>query len=1083
MTAGSAELWRSARKVLEEAFGLPEPERRAHAERRCAGDRALLDEVLDLLARDAQSESALEPPERRELGLDPAPERVRQVGVYALERSLGSGGMGTVWLARRADRQFERRVAVKLIRPGLDTDEILRRFERERQVLATFEHPGIARLYDGGATADGVPYIVMEYVEGLPIDRFCAERALGVRARIQLFLRVCAAVGHAHSLGVVHRDLKPLNLLVTAAGEPKLLDFGIAKLLDEAGGGDGATRTATPMMTPEYASPEQIRGEPVGVASDVYGLGVVLYELVAGRRPSEPATGRRADLERAICEEDPPPPSAVAARTAAAGGAPSADARRLRAELAGDLDTIVLKALAKEPARRYASVEALAGDLERHLAGLPVSARPTTWVYRARKFVRRNRGLTATTLIVFAILCSALAVSLALYADAEEARAAEVERGAEARRERAAADRRAYVAAIAAAESALRARDVPDARQRLLDVPSEARAWEWRHLWARTDRSSATWTTDYIKRAVAFAPDGRLLAWGGTERAVTVRDLARDAVVAVWSGLPRQVESLAFDRAGKRLAAVSLAERIHVFDIERGTELEPSIGAGTSPRALAFDPAGTRILSAHTDGSVRLFDVESGAEIASWAAHAGPAASVAWSDDGASFVSGGVDGFVRAWDPASREPRLEIETGAGPVTFVDVSPDARTIASGGGRGARLWSSADGAPIREFMGHFERVQAGAFSPDGAFLATASWDQSVMVWDARTGEPASTLLGHRREVVALAWSPAGDRIATGGNEGDVRLWDPRADQVPTLRDRASWVHHMAVAPDGRTIAAPGGPCAGGDHTVVVSDVATGAERARLVGHGSAVTQVAFTPDGGRVVTTSTDRTLRVWDAASGAALRTIAGPEEEIWALALASDGRTAVTGEQLGVLREWDLESGALLATWRTDPLRVWAVAIRPDGARIASASASGKAALWRGDTHALVAELPHASMVWSIAFDAHGEVLATGTDDGTIALWDASDGSRLARLVGHTARVQGLAFNGDGARLASCGADQTVRLWDPARADELATLHAHDYHVYSVRFLPGGERLLSSGADCTVRLWDAPPSVRAPAGR
>ncbi|NBB86221.1 MAG: tetratricopeptide repeat protein [Bacteroidetes bacterium] len=367
----------------------------------CADDPDLLAEVRSLLAADANAHPLLD-----SLALDamvlPAdllpdgilPAAGERVGPYRIVRPLGRGGMGAVFLAARADGQFEQQVALKLIRAGAASKPIVRRFQSERQILARLQHPHIARLLDGGLTEDGQPYFAMEYVDGVPLDQYCEAHDLPVEERVRLIRTVCDAVQSAHRQLVVHRDLKPSNILVTEGGTVKLLDFGIAKMLtgdDDALTGPALTQTGHAVMTPAYAAPEQVRHAPVTTATDVYALGVVLYELLAGQRPFDLSGASPAEVERVVVEATPEPPSTHA---------PVEQRRALR----GDLDVICLKAMRKEPERRYASAQEMAGDLGRYLQGRPVQARPDTMGYRTRKFVQRYRsGVAAAAAVVVLI--------------------------------------------------------------------------------------------------------------------------------------------------------------------------------------------------------------------------------------------------------------------------------------------------------------------------------------------------------------------------------------------------------------------------------------------------------------------------------------------------------------------------------------------------------------------------------------------------------------------------------------------------------------------------------------------------------
>ncbi len=400
-------------ELLDQALERPPEEQRALLDAACGGDRALYWEVEALLETEADG-GVLAGPAFSVHSDDPVVGR--RIDHYRLIRLLERGGMGAVYLAERDD--FEKRVALKLIRRGLDADEILvRRFHNERQILARLDHPGIARLLDGGTTADRLPYFVMEYVEGESIDRYCEKQELDLDGRLELFRKVCSAVQFAHQNLVIHRDLKPGNILITAEGEPKLLDFGIAKLLDD---GLAARAVETVLgqgpMTPRYASPEQVRLQPVTTASDVYSLGVLLYELLTGLDPYDLDTDRSDEIARAICDREPTKPSTAVRRRA------PADGRSLRRRLAGDLDAIVLKAMRKEPQERYLSADQLSEDIRRHLEGLPVAARVGSLAYYAGKFFRRNKLALAVIAAFLLLLTTFSVVSTVLWRQAERER-------------------------------------------------------------------------------------------------------------------------------------------------------------------------------------------------------------------------------------------------------------------------------------------------------------------------------------------------------------------------------------------------------------------------------------------------------------------------------------------------------------------------------------------------------------------------------------------------------------------------------------------------------------------------------------
>jgi eukaryotic-like serine/threonine-protein kinase len=420
------EKWVQIKEIFAAALERDAADRNAYIRQACGQDNELRGELESLLSSYTADPSAPGQAVAGEIGASGL--TGQKIGPYQIISKIGAGGMGAVYLAVRADDVYEKKVAIKVVQAGINTEEILNHFRHERQILARLEHPNIARLLDGGTTDRGLPYFVMDYVEGTRLDAYSDAHKLPVAERIRLFREVCSAVQYVHQNLVVHRDLKPGNILVTEGGVPKLLDFGIAKLMKPEffTNPQDATRAEFRLMTPGYASPEQVRGDPVTTASDVYSLGVILYELLTSRGPYRLKTESPVDVLRAVCEQEPGKPSAAAVQTEPASGPPSKTAvsteeaaemrsttpEKLRRQLSGDLDTIILKALRKEPQRRYSSAEQLSEDLRRHLEGLPVKAHADSWRYRTGKFVRRRRAaVVAAVLILFTLLAGIVATT------------------------------------------------------------------------------------------------------------------------------------------------------------------------------------------------------------------------------------------------------------------------------------------------------------------------------------------------------------------------------------------------------------------------------------------------------------------------------------------------------------------------------------------------------------------------------------------------------------------------------------------------------------------------------------------------
>jgi len=543
--SGEPERWRRIEDLFERALAVPDAERARWLDDACGGDAELRHEVASLLASSADAGPSIRDVIGAEAGRVTTEVGAiavgRRLGPYRLRALLGEGGMGAVYLADRDDAEFAKQVAIKVLPHALGSPHAIARFRDERQILAALDHRNIVRLLDGGRTDDELPYLVMEHIEGVPITAYARDRELAIRARIELVRDVCAALQYAHQNLIIHRDIKPSNILVDAAGTPKLLDFGIAKLVAPVSSfeREAKTRTGHAMFTPEYASPEQARGEAVTTATDVYSMGAVLYELVTGRPPHRVSGGSVLDSVRAICEVEPERPSVAAPP-------------ERRRELAGDLDNIILKALAKEPARRYASIEQLADDLQRFLDGLPVHARIATVGYRVRKFTGRNKAAVIAAALVAAALVAATVISIgqARRADDQARRADQAAAAANAEKTRALAE------ATRAQTEATRARTAELQVQTQLDQITAAQAGrQAAESRAQLKTDEAEMTREQLRDALGKAQQETRIAEEESSR-------AREA--------ERRAEAAAATEKQTRLEAQALYER----EKARAQELE-----------------------------------------------------------------------------------------------------------------------------------------------------------------------------------------------------------------------------------------------------------------------------------------------------------------------------------------------------------------------------------------------------------------------------------------------------------------------------------------------------------------------------
>jgi WD40 repeat protein/serine/threonine protein kinase len=1093
--------------------------RQAYLEAACAGREAVRREVEDLLRHCEGKGSFLESPvpALAVTSDEPRTERPGQViGSYKLLQAIGEGGMGTVYMAEQ-QQPVRRMVALKIIKPGMDSAQVIARFEAERQALALMDHPNIAKVLDADTTESGRPYFVMELVKGIPITRFCDDNQLTPRQRLELFLPVCQAVQHAHTKGIIHRDLKPSNVLVALYDDqpvPKVIDFGVAKATSQK----LTERTlftafGSFLGTLEYMSPEQakLNALDIDTRSDVYALGVLLYELLTGNTPLEHERLKQTALDellRTIREEEPPRPStrlsqagdALATISARRGTEPA----KLGQVLRGELDWIVMKALEKERTRRYETANGLAHDLQRYLADEAVEACPPTAGYKLRKFARKNKKLLVTAACFAALLLLGVVASTwqAVQAQEKEQEANQQRDDAQQQRDEVQALNKQLRATQAQLRSTLYAAHMNLAQQawekggvvRMVELleqhrpmtgETELRGFEWHYLYKLCHSELLTLKGHKGQvNSVAYSPDGKRLA-----------SVAYDSTTKVWDAQTGQEllslkgggNDVAFSPDGKRL---SNGEK--VWDAHTGEEL---LSLKEDGDGVAFSPDGKRLAwgngtwddskKAYVAGEVKVWNAQTGQELLTCKGHTDFVPSVAFSPDGDRLASTCWDNTVKVWDAQSGQERLSLKGGGARVVF---SPDGKRLASAGWNqttkeaAMKVWDARTGQELLSLKGGGNHV---AFSPDGKHLASGSFDETlkapvVKVWDAQTGQ---VLLSFKGRGGNVAFSPDGKRLASAGPwDFAVRIWDAQKDQEK-LTLQAAGEGGVAFSPDGRRLAT-----GSDDNTVKVWDAATGQQTHTLKGHTVPVLSVAFSPDGKRLASggggyrgpdggwgvRDKDRAeVKVWDAQTGRELLSLQVSAGITGGVAFSPDGKRLASASGWGdnqMVKVWDAQTGQELLSLKGGGK---CVALSPDGKRLSNGEK-----VWDAQTGQELFPLKDAGA--GVSFSPDGKRLATGSWGGALRIWDLQTGQEIRTLQGHNSYVFGVAFSPDGQRLASTSGDNTVKVWDAQTGQELLTFEGYHGLTNRVAFSPDGHRLAAGTANGTVTIWDATPMPARP---
>ncbi|MBC7773412.1 MAG: protein kinase, partial [Pyrinomonadaceae bacterium] len=1007
----------------------------------------------------------------------------------------GEGGMGTVYEAEQLSPR--RLVALKAIRRGFASRQMLRRFQQEAHILGCLQHPGIAQIYDAGAADDGADadeaYFVMELVRGSPLTQHA--RSLSVRDRLALIADVCDAVHHAHQRGIIHRDLKPGNILVDPAGgrgrgQPKVLDFGVARTSDNQQPGETIRTIAGQMVgTLSYMSPEQIAADPdqVDVRSDVYSLGVILYQVLAERLPHDLRDKPIHEAARMVCEDVP------------------ARLGTIDRSLRGEIETIVARAIEKDKARRYQSAADLGEDIRRYLDGYAIEARKDSTLYVLRKQMIRHKAAVAVALatilgvVLFALYAVADARRSKTLADTEHAANALSTRAlrdvgvAQERADREAAALRVslYASRISVAQAAFLAGDAEHMRSALDACGPDQRGWEWRYLRSQADQSERSIECFPPGTARMVLRAGPVPDCGGPEDEATeveqVYASQLDGFVAVLNAatgnmlsrfrVPDAKNIIVHDAdpTAGRLALVDGQGFLSIRSVLTGALIDSWNADAANCRIVEYSGDGKILLTATNAGVVRLWDVATHAVLLELTVAGENTICAFLSPDGKTIVTAGTGGVIRIWNARSAALMHKLRGHDGTVLALACSADGRFIVSGGEDSSmRVWEAQTGRQVSVARAHVNKVTAVALSANGQLAASGGTDSTVRITNAATGREIKRLLGHASGVSAVAFTRDAAQVVSSARDGTVRWWrDLRDPQTPTWTPTMTMVRDGAFAPDAATIA-----IVGDSSSILIYNIASRTLARTIITNPkpTAIYTVAYSMDGSKLFSAGKGGSIVAWDPRTGLEIERRKGHAGDVYKIAVSpATGHIASAGSDHTILM-WPADPSQPPTKLEGHTDSVLGLAWFGDGSRLVSGSADGTVRVWNAATGTCQRTLKigdgRDAQVHSLALADADSVLICGTASGRAEVWDTARWEHLGALSGHKGVIHCIGTSPDGTRVATGSFDTTVRVWDIRTRSELLLLPAHLYQVLLVRFSADGSQLVTSGGG-KVKFWIA----------